>query len=112
MTAVSYTVSGIRARLLYNIALLHGLDATAPLQVASASRSAGGLAQSVTGLGTVTLETLTLPILQGDVQGWIDALAAVHGLTTDLTVSDSQRLAGAISQTISTTDGVTTVARV
>jgi hypothetical protein len=41
----------------------------------------------------------------------IDDLAALHGLTADLTVSPTSRIAGAIQQVITASGAATVVAR-
>jgi hypothetical protein len=106
-----FIISPARARLLYQLALLHGLDVSNPLTVSATARSAGALVQGVSGTDTVTITTSTAPAYSGDLDAWIDGLAALHGLTVPVTVTASTRVAGAISQTINTTAGITTVAR-
>jgi hypothetical protein len=106
-----FIISPARARLLYQLALLHGLDVSNPLTVSATARSAGALVQGVSGTDTVTITTSTAPAYSGDLDAWIDGWAALHGLTVPVTVTASTRVAGAISQTINTTAGITTVAR-
>jgi hypothetical protein len=47
----------------------------------------------------------------GDVGSWIEALAALHGLTVPLVVSANKRSAGSISQAIAQVGSLTTVTR-
>ena len=109
----SYTIDTDHANLIYQLALLHGLDAAHPLVVdATASRSAGTLQQTITGTDTVTITTTAAPVLSDDLTAWIDALAAIHGLTVPLVNSAGVRTAGSISQTITTVGNVTTVTRI
>lgn len=105
----SYTVSAARANLIYEIALLHGLVPGNPLQVSATSRSAGAVVQTVSGTDTVTITTVSSDVLHGSLDTWIDALAALHGLTTPLVVTSASRTAGALTQSISTTADTTTV---
>ena len=98
-------------RRLLEIYMLHGL--ANPLVVSGTERSTGSLSQSVTTSGgTTTIETLshaTESLL--DVGLMIDELAALHGLTTTLTVTSTQRTAGAITQAFTQAGGATTVTR-
>jgi hypothetical protein len=104
----SYVVSAARANLIYEIALLHGLVPSNPLMVSDTLRSAGSVIQTISTVGTsVTITTVSSDVIQGDLDTWIDALAAVHGLTTPLVVTEASRNAGAIHQTMSN-DGTTT----
>lgn len=110
-----YIISAERARLLHRLALLHGLDPANPLSVPTGNgvRSAGLLMQTVSGAGsgTITIATTAAPAFSGSLDAWIDLLAEVHGLSTPLVVTDTTRSAGAWSQTIVTTAGLTTVTR-
>ena len=69
------------------------------------------MAQTVSGLETVTITTNSAPSLVGDVGSWIEALAALHGLTVPLVVSANKRSAGSISQAIAQVGALTTVTR-
>lgn len=112
--AYDLTITREMATQLYQIYLLHGLTAGIPLVVAPTTRSAGGLVQSVSQTGgTVSIATTanTTTGLPSLVQ-MIDELAALHGLGETLSVTATSRTAGAISQTMATTGGVTTVTRV
>ena len=109
--ASSYSVTPNQANLVYQLALLHGLVANHPLHVSSTTRSAGPLAQTVSGLETVTITTSSAPSLVGDVGSWIEALAALHGLTVPLVVSAYSRSAGPINQAITQVGSLTTVTR-
>lgn len=112
--AYDLTITREMATQLYQIYLLHGLTAGSPLVVAPTTRSAGGLVQSVSQTGgTVSIATTanTTTGLPSLVQ-MIDELAALHGLGETLSVTATSRTAGAISQTVTTTGGVTTVTRV
>ena len=81
LTIAGYTVESV---------VSHGATAT--------TRSAGSLAQTVSGLETVTITTNSAPSLVGDAGSWIEALAALHGLTVPLVVSANRRSAGLINQ--------------
>ena len=109
--ASSFSVTSAQANLVYQLALLHGLVVNHPLQVSSTARLAGSLAQTVSGLETVTITTSSAPSLVGDVGAWIEALAALHGLTVPLVVSANKRSAGSISQAIAQVGALTTVTR-
>ena len=107
--ASSYTISDTRANLIYEIALLHGLVPGNPLVVSPTSRTAGAVSQTITGTDTVTMTTTSSDVLHGSLDAWIDALAAIHGLTTPLVVTATGRTAGSIAQTLDTVSGTTTV---
>jgi hypothetical protein len=109
--ASSYSVTPNQANLVYQLALLHGLVNNHPLQVTDTSRSAGSLAQVVSGSDVVTITTSSAPSLVGDVGTWIEALAALHGLTVPLVVSANSRNAGPINQAITQVGSLTTVTR-
>lgn len=104
---ITYPVSSDRANLIYELALLHGLVPGSPLSVSATSRSAGALSQTISGANTVTITTTSSDVLQGSLDTWIDALAAVHGLTAPLVVTATSRDAGALHQTLAN-DGTTT----
>lgn len=106
-----FLVSGARAALLHQLALLHGLDSAKPLTVSAAQRSAGALVQSVSGASTVTVTTSAVPTFSGNLDAWIDGLAALHGLTAPLVVTATSRAAGVVTQSIATAGGTTTVTR-
>jgi hypothetical protein len=110
---VFYSVSGRQALRLLQIHLLHGLDAAAPVTVSPTARQAGAVAQTVAeASGTVTITTTAgATIFAGNPGQMIDELAALHGLTTPLTVTAASRTAGSISQTIATAGDTTTVTR-
>jgi len=110
---VFYSISGRQALRLLQIHLLHGLDAAAPLTVSPTARQAGAVAQTVAeASGTVTITTTAgATIFAGNPGQMIDELAALHGLTTPLTVTAASRTAGSISQTIATAGDTTTVTR-
>ena len=109
--AGSYVIDAVQQSHIHRMALLHGLDSGNPLVVSPTSRAAGALVQSVTGTDTVIVTTTAGPDFSGNVDTWIEGLAAVHGLSAPLVVTAISRTAGAVSQTITTLDGVTTVAR-
>ena len=106
-----YALTQTQAALLYQIYLLHGLAGV--LEVGPTSRRNGAMQQTVSEAGgTVTVATDAAPSAAGAQVGtMVEELAALHGLTVDLEVTDSQRRAGAIVQTISEAGGVTTVTR-
>ena len=106
-----FLVDDVRANLIYQLCLLHGLDVSNPLRLTSSSRAAGGLSQTVTSLGDLLIQTSSTPTFSGSLDDWIDALAALQGLTAPLVVTPSSRDAGAISQLISVAGNVTTVTR-
>jgi hypothetical protein len=106
-----FNISNARAKLIYELALLHGLDPSNPLTVSETTRQAGALSQSIAGTDSVTITTDSEAIFSGDVNAWIDALAALHGLTVPLTVTSVSRNAGSVTQNIASVSGVTTVTR-
>ena len=106
-----FVVDDARANLIYQLCLLHGLDTSNPLRLTSNSRTAGALTQSVTSLGDLLIHTNTAPALSGNLDDWVDALAALHGLTAPLVVTPTSRDAGVISQLISTAGGAITITR-
>jgi hypothetical protein len=108
----SFTITSAELMLLYQMHLLHGLGAS-PLQIGPTSRTSGDLVQSISGTETVTISTTATPAVVMQAPGdMIRELAALHGLTVPLVNASGTRSAGAISQTISLTDGVVTVQRV
>lgn len=108
---VFFQVSSTRAAMVYRIALLHGLDINNPMTVSANGRSAGTLIQTVSGSTAVTISTTSAPPLVGNLDDWIDSLAALHGLTADLVVTPTSRTAGPVTQNISTQGLITTVTR-
>lgn len=100
-------ITQTRANLIFELALLHGLVPGSPLTVSTTARGAGALLQTIAGTDTVTITKVSSDILQGSLDDWIDALAAVHGLTSPLVVTATSRDAGTLSQTL-TNDGTTT----
>jgi hypothetical protein len=108
----SYTISAARANLIYEIALLHGLDPAHPLTVNATSRNAGAVSQTISGAATVTITTVSSDVLSTSLDQWIDALAALHGLTTPLVVTNNSRDAGTVHQTLVNAGGTTTVTTV
>lgn len=112
-SALSFTISGIQARRLLQIHLLHGLGIGTPLEVSATARTAGILAQTVSESGgTVTVNTTATPTTTpADPGALIDELAALHGLTGTLQVTAASRTAGSITQTLATAGGTTTVTR-
>jgi hypothetical protein len=105
----SYVVDAVHQEYIHQIAMLHGLEAGSPLVVSHDSRRAGGLIQTVSGTDTVTITTIGWPALSGNADTWLDGLAAIHGLTSPMTVTKTTRMAGAVEQTISTVGPETTV---
>lgn len=106
-----YVIDQSRAALLYNIALLHGLVQGSPLQVGTTNRTAGQIQQTIAGDENVIIATTMLSAFDGDLNAIIDDLSAIHGLTCELQVTPSQRIAGSIVQSFTDLDGVTTVNR-
>ena len=109
----SFTISLAQANLLYQVYLLHGLAPGVPLTVSQTQRMAGGITQAITESGgSVTITTVsatTSPTVEaGDM---ITELAALHGLTTALVVNGTQRTAGSVAQSITTSGTTTTVTR-
>ena len=106
-----YSISPAQAALLYNLYRLHGL--AEPLTVSPSLREVASLQQQVTSLGgTTTIETLSLPTEPPLNPGLlIEELAALHGLTTQLTVTSEGRSAGAITQSFSLTGNLTVITR-
>ncbi len=107
----TFEITGAQALLIRRLHQLHGL--AGQLVVGRDSRQAGDLVQSITESGeTVTIKTTDgNTTLSGDIGQMIEELAALHGLTADLVVKDTERRAGSIVQSIIQTNGVTTVAR-
>jgi hypothetical protein len=105
-------ITRAQAQLLRRIHALHGL-ATAPLVVGPNARSAGDITQTISQAGqSVTISTTTADdVLLVDVGQMIEELAALHGITTPLTVTPTSRTAGAIVQSLATVGSVTTVTR-
>lgn len=106
-----YSISPSQAALLYNLYRLHGL--AEPLTVSPSSREVASLQQQVTSLGgATTIETISLPAEAPLDPGLlIEELAALHGLTTPLTVTSEGRTAGAIAQSFSLAGNLTVVTR-
>lgn len=104
-------ITAAQALLLRQVWLLHGLGGF--LSVTQTARVAGDVTQSIAEAGgTVTIETTARgDTLTGDVGTMIEELAALHGLTDPLTVTQTGRSAGAISQTISAAGSTTIVLR-
>jgi hypothetical protein len=111
ITKSLYEITAAQATLLYQIYLLHGLDG--PLVVGATQRAAPGLLQDIGEAGgTVTISTSTAPTTPLRDPGlMIQELAALHGLTTTLSVTPTTRVAGTISQIFSTAGTTTTVTR-
>ena len=112
-SAIVFQITGIQARRLLQIHLLHGLGIGTPLEVSATARTAGALAQTVSESGvTVTVATTAAPTTTpADPGALIDELAALHGLTGTLTITAASRSAGSITQTLATAGGTTTVTR-
>ncbi len=106
-----YSISPAQAALLYNLYRLHGL--AEPLTVSPSLREVASLQQQVTSLGgATTVETLSLPAeLPLNPGLLIEELAALHGLTTPLTVTSEGRSAGAIAQSFSLAGNLTVITR-
>lgn len=109
----SYLITRAQARLLYQVWLLHGLEAGSPLTVSQTARMAGGLEQAVSESGgAVTIHTTAQPGAVGVDPGLaVEELASLHGIDVDLVVSATSRAAGSVEQGISQSGGVTTVTR-
>lgn len=107
----TYLLNLEQAKLLYQIYLLHGLDAD--LVVGSNFRQAGDVEQTVEQVGQdVTITTTATPRFPlADPGAMIEELAALHGLTVPLQVTPTGRQAGDITQAFSQSGGVTTVTR-
>ncbi len=103
----AFTITGAQALLLRRLCQLHGL--LEPLLVGPTERRAGDLVQSVTEVGdAVTIATIGgHDTFQGQPGQMIEELAALHGLTAELTVTARGRQAGAVVQTF-TSEGATT----
>jgi hypothetical protein len=98
-------------RLLTRIWELHGLST--PLTVGPTARTTTNISQTVTeASGTVTIATtVDTGILNPDIGLMVEELAALHGITTNLVVTSTSRVAGTISQSLSSVGAVTTVTR-
>ena len=109
-----YLVSPDRAALIYQIALLHGLDPANPLTIPKGDgvRQAGGVMQTISGAGPTTVTTTVTTPFAGDLDAWIDALAAEIGLTAPLQVTPTGLTAGSLSQVFAETSTAITVTRV
>lgn len=107
-----FAITGAQALLLYKIYQLHGLKSA--LTVSGTTRSVGDIVQAVNDTGsTVTISTSQFgsDTLSGLVGLMIEELAALHGIGQTLSVTDTTRAAGSISQSITTAGGATTVQR-
>jgi hypothetical protein len=106
-----YLISAVQARLLHDIYLLHGLSS--PLTVGPTTLQAGIVEQTVSQDGdTVVISTASRTALNPADPGlMIEELAALHGLTVDLEVNNTTRVAGAIAQAFSQAGNSTTVTR-
>lgn len=113
----TFVLTGLQARRLFNIALLHGLVPGSPLTVTQTTRTAGDVQQSVTtatagSISTVTVSTSAMAPTDWDVGKWVNDLAAIHGLTADLIVTPTSRTAGTIFQSMDNDGNDTVVERV
>jgi len=104
-------ITAAQALLLRQVWLLHGLGGF--LSVTQTTRAAGDVMQSISESGgEVTIETTGAgDTFTGDVGAMIEELAALHGLTVPLVVTQAGRTAGPISQTISAAGSTTIVLR-
>ena len=109
-----YVLTTAQAQRLYQVCLLHGLIAGVPLTVSQTARVAGTLEQAVVdGGGLVTISTTSTQTGTSlNIGAMVDDLAALHGLTASLIVTPTSRIAGTITQTMTTVGTTTTVARV
>ena len=107
----TYSITLEQVRLLYSIYRLHGL--AEPLNTSPTSREVASLLQSVSSAGASTVvETSSLPNdVPADPGLLIEELAALHGLTTPLTVTATSRTAGTIVQSFSAVSSSITVTR-
>ena len=107
----TYSITLEQVRLLYSIYRLHGL--AEPLNTSPTSREVASLLQSVSSVGASTVvETSSLPSdVPADPGLLIEELAALHGLTTPLTVTADSRTAGTIVQSFSAVGSSITVTR-
>ena len=107
----TYPITLEQVRLLYSIYRLHGL--AEPLNTSPTSREVASLLQSVSSAGASTVvETSSLPSdVPADPGLLIEELAALHGLTTPLTVTTTSRTAGTIVQSFSAVGSSITVTR-
>lgn len=106
-----YKLTVTQVQLLTRIWELHGLST--PLTVGPTARTTTNISQTVTeASGTVTVATTAnTGILNPDIGLMVEELAALHGITTNLVVTSSSRVAGTINQSLSTAGAVTTVTR-
>ena len=107
----TYPITLAQVRLLYSIYRLHGL--AEPLSISPTAREVASLLQSVSFVGaSTTVETSSLPSdVPADPGLLIEELAALHGLTTPLTVTATSRTAGTIIQSFSVVGSSITVTR-
>lgn len=94
-------VSMKKLRHIYNIAQLHGLDPNNPVSVSPQGREAGDTRQTISGDGKTlsAVESQQLSAMSGNAEDWIDALAAIYGITERVEITQSGRTAGFVSQT-------------
>jgi hypothetical protein len=107
----TFEITGAQALLIRRLHQLHGL--AQPLTVSATDRTAGDLSQSITETtaGVTISTTAGHDTVSGSIGQMIEDLAALHGLTEELTVTATTRQAGSIVQSFVTSGTTTTVAR-
>jgi hypothetical protein len=107
----AFVITRAQALQLYNVYLLQGLQN--PLVVSPSSRVAGPINQTITQNGNqVTIATTSSATsFGGDVGTLIAELAALHGIGSNLIVTDSSRSSGPVVQSLASVGGITTVTR-
>jgi hypothetical protein len=109
----SHIIDMPRQEMIHRVALLHGLQSGSPLVVSPTSNSVGGLVQTKSGgITEVTVTTTATPPFSGNVDTWIDGLAAVHGITVPVVINVDGRTAAQVKQKFTALGNVTTVERV
>ena len=94
-----YVVSNARAALIYQLALLHGLVPASPMSTPKGNglRIAGGVMQTIAGTAqSAGIETIQTEGFAGDINDWIDALAAEIGLTAPVIITPTGLTAGTL----------------
>lgn len=110
-----FVVSDERAALLYQLALLHGLDAANPMSTpkGNGTRRAGGVVQTIAGTSNAAgIETTQTVGFSGSLNNWIDALAAEIGLMAPVIITPSGLTAGTLELNFSESSTEITVSRV
>jgi hypothetical protein len=109
-SSYNLTLTIAQAQRLEAVWRLHGLSS--PLVVTPTSRSDGVVAQTLSGVGPVTVTTTAMPTGQQPLASWVDDMARWYGLIDPMVEQDASRTDGTLSQTVVTAGGITTVTTV